>query len=65
MAGKKPKGRPARPMPPKIDASPEEIAEVVLQVSHKEVVALILTNDGMPFNPYRGARFRASMLKLS
>ena len=41
MAGAKPKGRPARPMPPKIDASPETIAEVVLQVSHKEVVALL------------------------
>ena len=42
MANKKPVGRPARPMPPKIDASPEEIAEVVLQVPHKEVVAFLL-----------------------
>ena len=42
MANKKPVGRPARPMPSKIDASPEEIAEVVLQVPHEEVVAFLL-----------------------
>ena len=45
MATKQPRGRPARPMPPKIDASPEEIAEVVLGVPYKEVVAL-LEQDG-------------------
>ena len=41
MAVKKPKGRPSRAMPPPIDASPEEIAEVVLQVPYKEIVALV------------------------
>ena len=39
MAIKKPKGRPARPMPPPIDASPETIAEVVLSVPYKEIVS--------------------------
>jgi hypothetical protein len=37
MAVKKPKGRPSRAMPPPIDASPEEIAEVVLGVPYKEI----------------------------
>ena len=37
MAEGKPRGRPARPMPTKIDASPEQIAEVVLQVPYKEI----------------------------
>ena len=37
MAVKKPKGRPSRAMPPPIDASPEEIAKVVLQVPYKEI----------------------------
>ena len=32
----KPKGRPPRPMPPRIDASPEEIARVALQVPFKK-----------------------------
>ena len=41
MAEGKPKGRPAQPMPPKIDASPEEIAEAVLSVPYREVVALV------------------------
>ena len=41
MAIKQPRGRPACPMPPKIDASPEEIAEVVLQVPYKEIVAIL------------------------
>ncbi len=41
MAEGKPKGRPARPMPPKIDASPEEIAEVVLGVPYREIEALL------------------------
>lgn len=37
MASRKPLGRPAQPMPPRIDASPEEIAEVVLGVPYKEI----------------------------
>ena len=38
MASRKPRGRPAQPMAPRIDASPEgEIAEVVLQVPYKEI----------------------------
>ena len=41
MAVKKPKGRPSRPMPPPIDASPETIAEVVLQVPHEEIAAAL------------------------
>ena len=41
MAEGKPRGRPARPMPPPIDASPEEIAEVVLGVPYREIVALV------------------------
>ena len=32
---KKPRGRPARPLPPRIDATAEEIAEKVLQVKPK------------------------------
>ena len=32
---KKPRGRPSRPLPPRIDATPEEIAEMVLQVKPK------------------------------
>ena len=41
MTKGKPRGRPARPMPQPIDASPEEIAEVVLSVPYKEIVALM------------------------
>ena len=37
MAEKKPRGRPPKyPMPARIDASPEEIAEVVLKAKPKE-----------------------------
>ena len=32
---KKPRGRPARPLPPRIDATAEEIAEKVLRVKPK------------------------------
>ena len=32
---KKPRGRPARPLPPRIDATAEEIADRVLQVKPK------------------------------
>ena len=40
MANKKPRGRPARPMPEPIDADPERVAEMVLQVPFKEIQAL-------------------------
>ena len=39
MTEGKPRGRPASPMPPRIDASPEMIAEVVLSVPYKDVAA--------------------------
>jgi hypothetical protein len=45
MAEGKPRGRPARPMPPKIDASPEQIAEVVLQVPYKEIAPLLKSEN--------------------
>ena len=34
-APKRDRGRPARPMPERIDASPEEIAEIVLRMPPK------------------------------
>ena len=33
---KRPRGRPSRPMPERIDASPEDIAEVVLKMPPKQ-----------------------------
>ncbi len=41
MANKKPRGRPARPMPHPIDADPEHVAEMVLQVPHKTIETLV------------------------
>ena len=46
MTKGKPRGRPARPMPQPIDASPEEIAEAVLQVPYKEIKALLEKAEG-------------------
>ena len=45
---KKERGRPGRPLPPKIDASPEKIARVVL-------------NAGRPKGPFKETNYRCAI----
>lgn len=45
---KRPVGRPARPMPDRIDASPEEIAERVLSMPNKRRWRYLEGNEPAP-----------------